>query len=80
MIGAKERPRQYQHRHEIADCLNPLNGYRGQLQAQGKEVKNHMKQNRQALRKTADDFNKKREVAEAQSNPDLFKMKKFQNV
>jgi len=39
-----------------------------------------MKENRAALRKTADQFHKKIEEKEAQQNPELFKMRKFQNV
>lgn len=70
----------FQHREAIEDYLNPLNGYRGKLQAQGKEVKNHIKANRAALRKTQDAFEKKQEVKSIVNPADQFKMKKFQNV
>ena len=42
----------YKYRSQIEDCLNPIDGYRGKLLAQGKKVKNHIKENREALRKT----------------------------
>ena len=38
-------------RTAIEDFLNPINGYRGNLAAQGKEVKNHMKEQRGLIRK-----------------------------
>jgi hypothetical protein len=40
----------YHNRTEIETFLNPLNGYRGKLEAQGKQVKNHMKENRMKLK------------------------------
>ena len=49
----------HMQREAIEDFLNPLNGYRGQLIAQGKTPINHMKKHREALRKTASDFQKK---------------------
>jgi hypothetical protein len=32
----------YQNRTTIEDFINPLNGFRGKLEAQGKQVKNHI--------------------------------------
>ena len=37
------------HRPAAADIINPLGGYRGELKAQGKEVKNHMRMHRNSL-------------------------------
>jgi len=51
----------YSERTAIEDFINPLNGYRGKLEAQGKEVKNHIKENRIALKKAADAATIKRE-------------------
>jgi hypothetical protein len=33
----------------MAELLNPVNGFRGQQQKDGKQVKNHMAQNRIAI-------------------------------
>ena len=66
----------YQNRSTIEDFINPLNGYRGKLEAQGKQVKNHMKANRAALKTAADKATHKREM-ESQVGPDPFKMRKF---
>ena len=40
----------YKTREAIEDMLNPLNGFRGKLEAQGKNVKDHIKQNRMSLK------------------------------
>lgn len=53
----------YKHREAIEDVLNPLNGYRGKLQAQGKEVKDHIMQNRFALKNAEQKFVEKQEVS-----------------
>lgn len=52
----------YKHREAIEDLLNPLNGYRGKLEAQGKQVKNHFVQNKLALKKKEEQFSQKSEV------------------
>lgn len=67
-------------REQIEDILHPLNGYRGKLEAQGKEPKDHMKQNKMALRKTADQFMKKQTDVVPVKPADTFKMKKFSNI
>lgn len=36
--------------------VNPINGYRGELQARGVKPKNHMAANRAALKKKEQDF------------------------
>ena len=41
----------HMQRAAIEDFLNPINGYRGTLASQGKEVKNHMKEQRDLIRK-----------------------------
>ena len=35
---------------QMAALLNPVNGYRGMLEAQGKEVKNHMNDNKRIIK------------------------------
>ena len=72
--------RQSQH-NAIEQFLQPeLNGFRQKRRAEGKEVKNHMKQHRDNLKRTAEDNWKKKEEASQAPPKDLFKMKKFQNV
>ena len=41
----------HMQRAAIEDILNPINGYRGALAAKGKEPKNHMKEQRELLKK-----------------------------
>jgi hypothetical protein len=67
----------FNKREQIEDMLHPLNGLRGKLEAQGKEVKDHIKANRMALRKTADNFMTKieRESQVPDRPADHFKMK-----
>ena len=52
----------YKAREAIEDVLHPLNGYRGKLEAQGKQVKDHIKQNRMSLKNKEQEFNKKKET------------------
>jgi hypothetical protein len=49
-------------RDAIEDFLNPLNGYRGQLAHQGKEVKDHRVLNREMLRKKTEEVKKRQEA------------------
>ena len=49
-------------RNAIEDVLNPLNGYRGALAAQGKTVKNHMKEQRELLKRKTEENQQKREM------------------
>ena len=53
----------YKAREAIEDILHPLNGYRGKLEAQGKQVTNHIKQNRISLKSKEQEFSKKQETA-----------------
>jgi hypothetical protein len=46
----------------MAQLINPVNGYRGQLQSEGKQLKNHMAQNKQALSKQAEEFQRKQDA------------------
>lgn len=67
-------------RNVIEDFLQPgLTGYRERLRADGKEVKNHMQQHREALKKTAETNWKKKEEART-PNQAAFKLKKFTNI
>lgn len=47
----------------MAAIINPVNGYRGMLEANGKEVKNHMIENRKLIKEKEE--LKKREFEEA---------------
>ena len=67
-------------REVIEQYLQPgTNGFREQLKANGKQVKNHMKQHRESLQKTAEANWKKKEEAQA-APKDAFKMRQFKNV
>ena len=74
----------YIKRGDVENLINPINGYRGKLEAQGLAPKNHMQQNKQALKKTEEKVTNQRKVEEekmSKVNPaDTFKMKKFTNV
>ena len=43
----------------MASVINPVNGYRGQMEASGKTVKNHAAENRAALKQKQEEFAKK---------------------
>jgi hypothetical protein len=45
----------------MADILNPVNGYRGNLQRNGIKPVNHMQKNRTALRKKEEEMREKEE-------------------
>jgi len=47
----------------MAAIINPVNGYRGMLAASGKEVKNHMVENRKLLKEMEEKNNKELEDA-----------------
>ena len=49
---AQKPPRasQYHSGFQMAAVINPVNGHRGQLLADGKQVKNHMALNRQVIK------------------------------
>jgi hypothetical protein len=49
--------------NQMAAIINPVNGYRGMLEANGKEVKNHMIENRKLIKEKEE--LKKREFEEA---------------
>lgn len=49
-------------RSQIADFLCPDNGYRGQLKRQGKEVRDHMKENRVGLKEQQQRLRDKKEA------------------
>ncbi len=68
-----------QERTAIADFLNPVNGYRGQLELQGKKPKDHKKENFKLLKQKEEEVQKQIEE-KSKSKGELFKMKKFQNV
>ena len=51
--------------HQMASVINPVNGYRGQLEAQGKTVKNHMADNKAALRQKQLEFEARQASANA---------------
>lgn len=50
-LGPQIIKNRHMQRNAIDDFLNPINGYRGALAAQGKEVKNHMKEQRELIKK-----------------------------
>jgi len=49
--------------NQMAAIINPVNGYRGMLEASGKEVKNHMIENRKLLKELEE--TKRKEFEEA---------------
>ena len=63
-------------RSQIADFLCPDNGYRGQLKRQGKEVRDHMKENRVGLKEQQQRLRDKRE---AENVPGMIKLCHYQN-
>eukprot|EP00924_Labyrinthula_sp_SR-Ha-C_P009377 snap_masked-scaffold_2-processed-gene-21.27-mRNA-1 protein AED:1.00 eAED:1.00 QI:0/0/0/0/1/1/2/0/253 len=69
---------------QVADILNPVNGYRGKLEREGKTPKNHVQINYRHLVKKQQDLKKREEErarCRAQSaKKDAMKLKKFQNV
>ena len=71
------------YREKIEDYIRPLDGFRGKLEAQGKEVKNHIKQNRLALKGEEEKFKQKQNSVRSQNASmantasDQFKMKRF---
>ncbi|CDW80069.1 UNKNOWN [Stylonychia lemnae] len=68
-----------QDRTAIADFLNPVNGYRGQLELMGKKPKDHRKENLKLI-KQKEEENKKLEEEKAKGKGEPWKMKKFQNI
>ena len=66
-------------RTAIAEFISPVNGYRGQLELQGKKPKDHRKENQKLLKAKQEEVQKQ---IEDQTKPkaEPFKMKKFQNV
>jgi hypothetical protein len=66
-------------RSAIEDILNPINGYRGALAAKGKEVKNHMKEQRELIKKKTLE-NQQKALREQEPAKEMFKMKQFSNV
>jgi len=46
----------------IAQILNPTNGYRGQLEKQGIKPKDHISENRAALKKKEADIKERQEA------------------
>lgn len=74
----------YQRRNppkdSIGELIAPSNGYRGKLQKQGKQVRNHMKDNHKLIK---DMEHKQREDAEeelSKQNHELYKLEQFKNV
>lgn len=68
-----------QDRTAIAEFLNPVNGYRGKLELQGKKPKDHRKENLKLLKQKEQEVQKQLDE-ESKPKGELFKMKKFQNV
>ena len=64
----------------MADFLNPVNGYRGQLALQGKTPKDHRKENLKLIQQKAEEVKRKEEEKEVASSYEPFKMTKFKNV
>ena len=67
----------HMQRTAIEDCLNPINGYRGALAAKGKEVKNHMKEQRELLKKKTLEVQMKKQQTPAK---EVFKLRRFSEV
>ena len=65
--------------NQVANCLNPVRGYRDKLAREGKHVKNHARENRLALKK-AQEMNRHLREQRKDAGPKPFKLKKFENV
>lgn len=52
----------------MADFLNPVNGYRGQLALQGKTPKDHRKENLKLIQQKAEEVKRKEEEKEVASS------------
>ena len=66
-------------RAAIADYLNPVNGYRGQMELCGMTPKDHRKDNLKYIKSKQEEVKSKLEEAQ-KPKPEPFKLKKFQNV
>lgn len=66
-------------RTAIADILNPVNGYRGQMELSGMTPKDHRKENLKFIKQKQEEL-KHRMEEELKPKPEPFKLKKFQHV
>eukprot|EP00347_Sterkiella_histriomuscorum_P013328 403365138 len=66
-------------RTAIADFLNPVNGYRGQLELNGIKPKDHRKENLKMIKQKQEELKKKEEDRMSMKS-EPFKMTKFKNV
>jgi hypothetical protein len=74
-----QRKDSYYGRSVVSEVLNPTNGYRGSLERRGIQPKNHMKENKIAL-KYSQIKNREAKDMENASKPRLYKLEQFQNV
>lgn len=74
-----QRNNSYYGRSVVGDVLNPTNGYRGSLERRGIQPKNHMKENRIALKYSQVKNREAKDMEKAQK-PRLYKLEQFQNV
>ena len=66
-------------RSTIADILNPVNGYRGQLELCGQTPKDHRKDNFAFIKQKQEQLRQRMEE-QARPKPEPFKLKKFTQV
>ena len=67
-------------RAAIADFISPDNGLRGRMERQGKEPKNHMKDNYKLLKSKQEQNRERRDEEHSNSNKDLYKLSQFRDV
>lgn len=75
----QQRGSQYNKGSNISGLINPVNGHRGLQQKKGIQPKDHMKENRKALREAQVRNIYDRQEADAEPK-DLYKLTQFQNV
>eukprot|EP00636_Phaeomonas_parva_P005648 CAMPEP_0118876822 /NCGR_PEP_ID=MMETSP1163-20130328/17358_1 /TAXON_ID=124430 /ORGANISM="Phaeomonas parva, Strain CCMP2877" /LENGTH=92 /DNA_ID=CAMNT_0006812467 /DNA_START=188 /DNA_END=463 /DNA_ORIENTATION=+ len=80
MSRPQQRGHHYARGSAIAECLNPTDGYRGQLAKRGIKPRNHAADNRAALRELSARNREKmlEEAAAQEAQP--WKLKEFRGV
>ena len=66
-------------RSAMADVINPVNGYRGQLELYGMTPKDHRKENLNFIKQKQEEIKQKMEES-LKPKPEPFKLKKFSQV
>lgn len=79
MAAIVRRGQHHHQRADMADLINPDNGVRGRMKRLGKEVKDHMKENRAEIRQLE---RKNRDMKEDEARPakELYKLPQFRDV